>query len=59
MSDSFPFLVAIGALWASIGLVLSLTMGRRGHDGFTWLVVGTLLLARTSRVPVLVVRRHA
>ncbi len=35
--------IVIGAVWLTIGLVLSLVLGRRGHDGFAWLVVGTLL----------------
>lgn len=30
-------------VWLTIGLTLSLVLGRRGHDGFAWLVVGTLL----------------
>jgi len=33
-------LVAAG--WLSIGLGLSLVMGRRGHDAFSWLILGTL-----------------
>jgi nucleotide-binding universal stress UspA family protein len=32
--------VAVG--WLAIGLVLSLVMGRRGHDAFSWLVLGSL-----------------
>jgi nucleotide-binding universal stress UspA family protein len=28
--------------WVSIGLTLSLVMGRRGHDAFSWLILGTL-----------------
>ena len=36
-------IIVIGAVWLTIGLVLSLVLGRRGHDGFTWLVIGTLL----------------
>ena len=35
--------IALAALWLAIGFVLSLVLGRRGHDGFRWLVVGTLL----------------
>jgi nucleotide-binding universal stress UspA family protein len=34
------FVVAIG--WLAIGLALSLIMGRRGHDAFSWLVLGGL-----------------
>jgi len=44
MSDSLGFLlVAVAAAWLVIGLMLSLVMGRRGHDGFSWLVMGSLL----------------
>ena len=35
--------IAIAAGWVAIGLVLSIVMGRRGHDSFGWLVTGTLL----------------
>jgi len=34
--------LSVAAGWLSIGLVLSLIMGRRGHDAFSWLVLGTL-----------------
>lgn len=41
---SGPTLVLVVAIgWFAIGLVLSLVMGRRGHDSFSWLVLGTLL----------------
>jgi nucleotide-binding universal stress UspA family protein len=43
MSDSVLFVVAVGASWLGIGLVLSIVMGRRGHDGFGWLVSGTIM----------------
>lgn len=43
MSDSFVLVLAIGAAWVAIGLVLSVVMGRRGHDSFGWLVIGTML----------------
>ena len=43
MTDSLGFFVVIGAAWVAIGLVLSTVMGRRGHDGFSWLVLGTVL----------------
>jgi nucleotide-binding universal stress UspA family protein len=33
----------IAAVWLAIGLVLWLTMGRRGHDGLSWLLIGTLM----------------
>lgn len=35
------FLVLAG--WLAIGLVLSIVLGRRGHDRFSWFVLGTLL----------------
>lgn len=34
-------IVMIG--WLVIGVVTGLTMGRRGHEGFTWLVLGATL----------------
>ena len=37
------FVIAIAAGWVAIGLLLSVVMGRRGHDSFGWLVTGTLL----------------
>jgi nucleotide-binding universal stress UspA family protein len=43
MSDSFGLVVAIGVLWLAIGLVLSIVMGRRGHNSFGWLVMGTVM----------------
>jgi nucleotide-binding universal stress UspA family protein len=43
MSDSFGLVVAIAAAWVSIGLVLSIVMGRRGHNTAGWLVLGTLV----------------
>lgn len=42
MSGPVP-IVVLAAAWLTIGLALSLVLGRRGHDGFTWLVIGTLL----------------
>ena len=41
MSYSTVVLV-MAASWLSVGLTLSLIMGRRGHDAFSWLVLGTL-----------------
>ena len=35
--------LTIAAVWLVIGLTLSLLLGRRGHDRFTWLVLGTVL----------------
>ena len=43
MSDSLSFVITIASLWLVIGLGLSLTMSRRGHSGFSWLVLGTVL----------------
>ena len=34
--------VVMAAVWLSVGLTLSLVMGRRGHDAFGWLILGTL-----------------
>lgn len=36
------FFIVFGAVWLSVGLTLSLVMGRRGHDAFGWLILGTL-----------------
>lgn len=35
-------IIVIAAIWLSVGLTLSLVMGRRGHDAFGWLILGTL-----------------
>jgi nucleotide-binding universal stress UspA family protein len=35
--------VVIGVSWLAIGVTLSILMGRRGHNSFGWLVIGTLL----------------
>ena len=43
MSDSFGLVLAIAGAWVVIGLVLSIVMGRRGHDSAGWLVLGALL----------------
>ena len=37
------YVIAIAVGWVAIGLLLSVVMGRRGHDSFGWLVTGTLL----------------
>lgn len=42
MFDTLGSVLAVGALWLVIGLTLSLVMGRRGHNSFGWLVLGTL-----------------
>lgn len=40
---SFATLMAVVAVsWLTVGLTLALFMGRRGHDPFSWLVLGTL-----------------
>jgi nucleotide-binding universal stress UspA family protein len=36
------FVATVAGLWLAIGLSLSLIMTKRGHNGFGWLVVGTL-----------------
>jgi len=36
------FVIVAAVCWLSIGLTLSLAMGRRGHDAFAWLILGTL-----------------
>jgi nucleotide-binding universal stress UspA family protein len=43
MTEGLGILVLVGSIWLTIGLVLSIVMGRRGHNGFEWLVLGTLL----------------
>lgn len=43
MSESFVVVVWVVAAWSAIGVVLSIVMGRRGHNGFGWLVMGALL----------------
>lgn len=37
------FLVGLAVAWAVIGVVLSVVMGRRGHDPFVWLALGLVL----------------
>lgn len=41
VSDSTLILV-VAVSWLSVGLTLSLVMGRRGHNAFAWLVLGAL-----------------
>jgi len=43
MSDSLTSILIIAGAWLAIGLTLSLVMNRRGHNGFGWLVIGTVL----------------
>lgn len=41
---SGPALVlAIASAWLAIGVVLALVLGRRGHSGFSWFVLGIML----------------
>lgn len=42
MSDS-EVLSAAEAAWPAIGVTLSFVLGWRGHSGFSWFVLGTLL----------------
>lgn len=41
MSAELVVILIVGG-WVAIGLTLSLVMGRRGHDAFAWLVLGTV-----------------
>jgi nucleotide-binding universal stress UspA family protein len=34
--------LVVAAVWLAVGLTLSVVMGRRGHDAFSWLILGTL-----------------
>jgi len=43
MSNSFGLVLAVATAWLAIGVILSIVMGRRGHNGFGWLIVGGLL----------------
>lgn len=36
-------LLLIAGIWALIGVTASIVMGRRGHNWFTWLLLGALL----------------
>lgn len=42
MSDGTLFALALGT-WLAIGFILALMLGRRGHDRFSWFVLGTVL----------------
>lgn len=42
MSDS-TLLPILAAVWVAIGLTLGTWMGRRGHNGFGWLVLGVVM----------------
>jgi nucleotide-binding universal stress UspA family protein len=37
------FFAVVAGSWLAIGLVLSIVMGRRGHNGFGWFVLGAML----------------
>jgi nucleotide-binding universal stress UspA family protein len=41
--DGSEILLAAILVWLAIGLTASVVMGRRGHDPFGWLVIGTVL----------------
>ena len=43
MAEGLEILVVVASIWLAIGLVLAIVMGRRGHNGFEWLVLGTVL----------------
>jgi nucleotide-binding universal stress UspA family protein len=43
MSEGVAVVVIMAAAWLVIGLALAVVMGRRGHSGFGWLVLGTVL----------------
>jgi nucleotide-binding universal stress UspA family protein len=43
MFESGAFVIGVAGIWVAIGVVLSVVMGRRGHSGFEWLVLGTML----------------
>ncbi len=42
-SNGIGLLGLVAVIWLATGVVLSIVMGRRGHNGFGWLVTGTLL----------------
>lgn len=41
--EASDILLLLGAVWVTVGVVTSVLMGRRGHDAFGWLVIGTVL----------------
>lgn len=43
MSDNVSIVVVLLGVWLAIGAALAVVMGRRGHNGFGWLVLGTVL----------------
>lgn len=43
MPDSLGFLVLLAATWFAIAVALAVGMGRRGHNGFGWFVLGSVL----------------
>lgn len=43
MPDSVVVVVAVAITWTLIGVLLSVVMGRRGHNSFGWLVSGAVL----------------
>ena len=36
-------LLTLAAIWAGVGLLVALVMGRHGHDPFAWWLLGTML----------------
>lgn len=40
---SATVILVVAAAWLGIGLVLSLVLGRRGHDPFSWFLLGLML----------------
>jgi nucleotide-binding universal stress UspA family protein len=57
MFDSLGFLVLLAVVWFAIGVTLAVTMGRRGHNGFGWFVLGSVL-GPLAAVLALDARRH-
>ena len=43
VSTGTELLLIALAVWVSIGVTLSVVMGRRGHNPFTWLILGAIL----------------
>lgn len=43
MFDTHVVVLSVVGLWLAVGVLLGLAMGHRGHSGFSWLVLGSLL----------------
>lgn len=41
--EASEILLAAAAVWLAIGVTASILMGRRGHDAFGWLLIGSIL----------------